>query len=786
MAARSQRKQELRKRQQQQKKAQKRKSREQIQRAAAPAVAGNSRHRQRVARQVPQAWDGERPEDVAVFDHAVLAALPAESAGQAVAVRDALRSASESRGDDALNRIAAIPRSSPLSEWRLFIRGLIAWLAGDREGTDDAWKRLDPQRRPGRIAAAMMTALRGDLERVSAGNGTPETSDEAADELTTRWLGRLDDQLLYHAKVLRRVRFDRAAIRVAEAGARLPDESRKLLLGPQKIDWLRNFAAEYRATEPELVAALERVALERAFVQSYSDLFDSAARTFVGPPHDRRNLLLTFFYYMKFANDPSAQKRADRSLEEYLTKDLPRNENLSEPLRQAIASQCHLNEAMELIQPAGGGAFGMMFGFAEDPNAIEKHLREAVRHYPANRRAYKAHVDWLESKLDDEWLTKPQRAPFVEKMADVMRIWSRGLPDDIEPRLWLVDHLLEDEQTEEVRPHVDWLAASRHDDPHVRAAPWKWQLLEAMRLCRRKAWLGQVPDRLDEADAVWPSWLSKQWLPYLKAAWTLRCGRTEEFDERRGQIAAASGIARDSLADACMMLGAAQRMRVPAADLKPLREPVEAALKRLRELPLEELLDASGFFWDLHRTRLLYPAYRMHGGKFAKETFDRLASRGKLVLDRIDDPRIHAAVLWNSEHRFWGDGYGFELPKWYSEPAIERHPMFAAARLNAFVKLRRHWTADRHAHLGPLLREAAPSQRDPFYRHWFASLPDELDETLAKNASRFAGSMFGTFSRMFGDDDDDDDDDDSVDLGFDPNCNCPECRAAKRKYEASR
>ena len=69
----------------------------------------------------------------------------------------------------------------------------------------------------------------------------------------------------------------------------------------------------------------------------------------------------------------------------------------------------------------------------------------------------------------------------------------------MEPRLWLVDYLLENERLEEARPHVDFLAASRQDDPRVRATPWKWQLLEAMRLCRRKAWLADVPARLDRS-----------------------------------------------------------------------------------------------------------------------------------------------------------------------------------------------------------------------------------------------------------------------------------------------
>lgn len=729
---------------------QSRERRLEVPRRAEVAQGSNSRHRQRLSQQAPRAWAGETPEDVAVFDDSALSVLSPELAQQVSVVREALRDASESRGEDALKRTAAISRSSPLSEWRLFIRGLVDWLADDVAAANEAWKRLSPERRTGRIATAMMLALRPDLEHTSH----PGRKDEPGDSSPAASWNRWDDQLLYHAKLLRRVRFDRAAIRIAEAGLRLPEESKKLLLGPMKIQWLRRFIAEYGETEPELAAALSRAALGRAAAQTFSNIFEDAARTFEGPQHDRRNRLLTFYYFGRFANDPTAEKKAERALDEYLTNDLPRNEALSAPLRGAIASQIHLNEALMLVRPRGGGMLNMMFGAPENPKAIRRHLHASVKAYPANRSAYKAHVEWIESQLDDRWLTKPQRKPFEDELAQVMQDWSRGLPEDVEPRLWLVDYLLENERTEEARPHVDWLAAARQDDPHVRATPWKWQLLEAMRLCRRKAWLADVPARLEQAERLWPAWLSRQWLPYWEAAWTLRSGRTEAFEQQRQRICQESGRVRDSLADACMMLGAAQQMRVPAADLKPLRAPVDQAVKDLATLPLEELLSASGFFWDLHRTRLFYSAYRMHGGKIGKELFARLSKASQLVQDGVKDERMHAAVLWCSEHRFWCDGYELKLPSWYSKPAVGRHPMFVAAKLNAYLKLRYHQRGEGYRELGPLLREAAQSQQDAYYRHWFVSLAQELEDVLARDSSRVFGFGFNPFGDIFEADDD--------------------------------
>jgi len=751
-----------------------------------------ARRRRRRERHVPRAWAGETPEDVALFDDAVLSSLPPDLAAQVSAVREALQLASEGRGEDALKQVSTIPRSSPLREWRVYLRGLVPWLANDFKGANEAWRRLDPERRAGRIAAAMMNAL-DDLEGVAPGGDSAQPDADRPVENTAEpidsWLTRLDDQLLRQARLLRRFWLDRAALRVAEAGAGVPDESPKLKLGPRKMRWLKEFADEYRDSEPNLVAALEQVALGRAFAQNYADLFDTAVGLFRGPRHDRNNRLLRYFYHSQFRDDPTAERTAQWSLDTYLKKDLPENRELSEPLRQAIVSLIHLNQAETLLD-AGKQVLPFWVPKEEDSKAIRQHFKQAVLACPTNRRAYRMHAEWVESKLENDRLTKPQRKPWETELAQVMENWTKALPDDAQPRLWLVDHLLENEQTEDAQPHVEWLAASRHEDPRVRAAPWKWTLLEAMRLSRRKAWLSQVPPLLQESEQKWPSWLSKQWLPYLEAAYVLRCGDAEEFERQRRRICEESGLKRDCVADACMMLGAAQRMRVPAADLKPLRAPVDEAVKNVERASLEDLLDASVFFWDLYRARLVYPAYRMHGGKFARELLDRLWD-SDLVLQRVDDPKIHAAVLWNSEHRFWGDSYVVRLPAFYSPRAVKDHPMFVAAKANALLNAGSGFQAGVFEKLGEPLREAAAAARDPYYRHWFHSLAEKADQALAAAKSRAFGVLGGMFG--FGADQDDGDDDwDDVDedefgpeLGFDPHCDCPGCRAARARYEAT-
>ena len=84
MATKSQRKKQKAKRQQ-------RKRLKERQRKKGNVLQGNARHRQRLARQQPRAWNGEMPEDVAVFDDSVLESLSPELASQVSAVREALQ-----------------------------------------------------------------------------------------------------------------------------------------------------------------------------------------------------------------------------------------------------------------------------------------------------------------------------------------------------------------------------------------------------------------------------------------------------------------------------------------------------------------------------------------------------------------------------------------------------------------------------------------------------------------------------------------------------------------------
>ncbi len=97
----------------------------------------------RLGKQTPEAWTGELPQDVALFDESRLVQLSAEEAAEARGCEKCSREVWERRLHDNVESLSSIPRRSPYSEWRMFVRGLVAWQAGSLEEAKDVWARLD-------------------------------------------------------------------------------------------------------------------------------------------------------------------------------------------------------------------------------------------------------------------------------------------------------------------------------------------------------------------------------------------------------------------------------------------------------------------------------------------------------------------------------------------------------------------------------------------------------------------------------------------------------------------
>jgi hypothetical protein len=179
----------------------------------------------------------------------------------------------------------------------------------------------------------------------------------------------------------------------------------------------------------------------------------------------------------------------------------------------------------------------------------------------------------------------------------------------------------------------------------------------------------------------------------------------------------------------------------------------------------------------------------MHGGKFAAELKTRLKATPKIESNVLKMPEFWGAVLWLSERRLFADSYQAKIPRCLSRLGSE--PKLAAVTVHTILNLNSTWRLRDHPKELDLLRNAASTTRDPYYRFWFDSLVRRAEEELAKESRRGVGG-FAAFADLLnqsgqraesaGRDDgfwDEDQDDEEELLDFDPQCPCPDCTAAR-------
>lgn len=732
--------------------------------------ANDNRLEVRFAKQVATAWQGETPEDVSLFDDVVLARLPVELATECKWVREALKEACQNRSGPALEQLADIPRRSPFAEWRIFLRGLETWKQESLTEAKDIWARLDRSRRAWRIAAALIAAHRDDLSEIRQLGLAKYCADSTSGD---PWLVDSDDQLLKHAKLVRQTQIERIALGEAHEVTKLDDsEVPDATVNYEHIRWLKSFTERYQKVDPGLVQALHQTAVARAFCGPYTDIFQQCTQYFRGMAHDRNHLLMCA-YYLGSENP----KKVIESFQRYLKNDLYRNHSLPPALRSAMISQvfCHMAavEAYSGREPRSSFSF---FSRVPDHEAMIEYFEQALEAYPANRTAHEGYEAIYRDLLSNDQLLKADRDELQAELAALQERRLQHLPDDIETRLELVDYLLESERSEQAQVHVQWLVGTPRENPLADAMTWKWSLLEAMRMCRRKAWIGFAREHLDAAEQEWPLWLSQDWLPYLRAAVRLRGGDRLAFDEMPTE-ARVSG----KLADVCMRLGAAQKMSVDAAGLKTLRTEVEQLQSNIKDIPVSDLLSAASFYWDLHRTGLKYPAYRMHGTKFLMQLCDCFNASPQLVTGQTEDRSVQAALLIMANEGLFNQGYEARFPLWLLEESVLEWPIANAAIVTAAGRAKFQSVATKYQTRGTVLSQAAASSADPFYRHLFLSLANQLESKIEQYQVESRNPLAGMFKQLrslieeFQVDDEFDDESDDIDHR-DDECDCPACR----------
>lgn len=723
----------------------------------------------------PVAAPGEPLWDVAVFcERTEQTELPAELRPQAQAVRQALQEVAEGHDLVALQRLAAIPRSSPYAQWRWLLRGLIAHMAGDAQGAETNWTQLDPERRPGRIAA-VLRAARGDDQTQPPGPAETTAAPMKTTERSAEAIERL-----------RRFDSDRGAIALARQIAQSPrdDPQRRgdrsdMRFSPDDVGRLTMLRERFGEVEPPFVRQFAWACVQTCFAQPYADLFEMITSRIAGPQHDPQWHLWQAIYFSQFGD---GELRSKNHLEQFADSlrrkrssrksgsdksDSDESDSIRRPaimpqVCQAILSILWARRAERVIQKRFGSPFGFGADLATAHREVVTAFKQAIQAYPTNRDAHQGLLNHLLHRLEDVSLTAAERKPLEEDVVIARRAWVDALPEEHEQRLALIDHLLDQDALEVAEQHIAVLAQWRTDNPLATALPWKLKLRQAMRLTKQKRYLDQAAEALDEAQQLWPAWLSKDWLAFLWAAMVLRAGDEPHAHELLDEIRARPQM--PAVTFDVLWFGAAQQMNLPPAVLRPLRAAVDAHARAAAKLPLGDLIHLGAAFWDLQRSGIMYRGYRTHGSKFGKA----LSAALKSPAAARDEPAFFAACFWAASHRYWRTADAVKPPHAITALA-RRNPLGDAVILTDLVAQNRFYTMVKsYLPLIGRVRDLAQANSDPFYRHYLGALVQQAEQAQQKAARRRA------FSPWFDDDDFDDDDDDDEFL-----CDCPACRAER-------
>lgn len=680
-------------------------------------------------RWIPSRLPDEPVEDVAIFSAEVRRRDLDESLRpQAEAVVRGLDLCSYGFDEAALEAVESIPRQSPYAQWRLFLRGMIAHQAGDLEASHSNWSKLDPARRPYRIAAALRIAENAPVD------------------------GPVDESMRWAAQRLTELRGDdrpwQAARRLARS-AMANDSRREITFTSDDLNELFRLRDEHAATAPRLVRLLERACLQRCMFQPHHQLFARLAARISGPLHDPRWNLLSWQYSLYFRG---AEQLSESHFQRYVNQDLPQLKNVDGQLIAALTSCAWLDYAM-LVGRAKVRMMGPFGSSAVDQEAFTMAVQRAITAYPANASAHRTMLDVLEATLEGSHHAG-QRREIEARITAAREAWVAGVPAAVDQRLALIDHYLEADDVASAQRHVEQIRDQRLDDPVARALPWKVKLREAMRLSKYKRQLKFVAEAFREGEESWPQWYPRDWAPFLKAAMLHRSGNLAEGERILESLQGRPEY--PPVVFDVLWFGAAQQFNLPTPLMRELRTEVEDAAKHADGLPEQHLIRLGEVYWYLESMGLLYRGHRNHLSKFGRGLVDWLYARG---MPPSGDAVIRAC-LWAAGHRFW---WG---PDEYQDPPMVRklksgQPRWGAAiSLTAIIELRHPqvWLREHQSDVEHLRKLVEQPHGDPLMQRHLQRLLARIDQQLRSSGARFGG--FGPMATSADLDDDDHEDQD--------------------------
>jgi len=572
--------------------------------------------------------------------------------------------------------------------------------------------------------------------------------------------------MVEHAKTLR---FRKKAIAAAIAIAQVRHRDPGTTFSVSQSAMLSNFRDAFSKLDPEFVSTVSLACVQLSLHQGDWGLFERLIKTVPGPPDDPNWNRTKFLYATNFQGFDNVLEKVSKA---YINQDLPRLTQLPEELKNALACKILLVLAEE--KRSSQDVSTSIFSFRKSKNEydqINDLFRKAIEKYPRYRPAHEKLIGSLEAQLEENGLSKSNEERLEKELVVAQEKFVQSIPDELETALSLIDFYLEEDQLDKANALVQRLSGQRLEDPLAKALPWKLKLREAMRLSRRKTDLALANKALDDAESLWPTWLNRNWLPFLHAALALRSGDLAKFEELK-----ANAIRNQKISDfvgRLMAFAALQQMNIPIANLKPFRTEIDLQIKNASNASLADLFSIGAFFWDLVRTGLEHKGYRLQASKLGRAFADQIKFHDNSDLDAT---QVNA-FCWGAHHRFWPLGNDYS-PKPSFKKLAMKEARIAAAVLEWLIECD-SFPDSRMVDYQPLItltKEAARHEKDPFYRYQFDQIADEAIDIVSEVKARDAQRR--SYATTFIDEGEYSEDEDEE---FDDVCDCPKCRAKRAR-----
>jgi tetratricopeptide (TPR) repeat protein len=477
--------------------------------------------------------------DQAVLDPRAVAPDHGDIKAQVIAVREALAAVERGEDEEAAEQLTIISRNSPLSDWRLLVRGLSAFYEQDEERTKKNWGRLDATRPANRIAQTLLT---------TAGIAEPSPAVDLSNGL----------------RKLERHATSDPAIEVLK----------KLAAAWRKRDWrpffqcYRQMNQRFAKSHETLVRHIVDLVWKRAVRECDYDLLDEMSK--IGPPPiidprwNRAEALLS--------EHPDADDSADEVESAWIAyaKDVSQLQCLREEERPIAEGLVYQRLAREFVRYADRMDTPSPIGFYDQEEQEElrkdaaKHFRRSIEACPGLQASYLELAE-LHEELDE-----------ADKAARVMEKLVRQDPDCFEAVIWLAFYYLGQDEPGKSERHVETAKRLRPRDPRCITLAWN-QKVTMVRCLAIKRQFEAARQEIKEAAEVAPPELEPYSLDLQRAGIEFKA---KNLDAANGHVDAALAKVEEPTPVWMYMSSVAARMRVAREFKKTFDDRFKADIKK--------------------------------------------------------------------------------------------------------------------------------------------------------------------------------------------------------------